>query len=342
MPLVKRMLLRPLELPGVAELLARLTGTRATVFMLHRFDDPEHGIAGHSPEILRSILGYLRRHRYNLIPLAELFRRLRDGEPVERSVAFTIDDGYFDHARMGAPVFAEFDCPATIFAVTGFLDGQIWLWWDQLTWIFTRTARTEVSVRLGDKCEVFRLETPQARRDAAWQMNLFCQDAADADRVACIADLSRAADVELPVAPPPQFAPLTWDEARQLEKRGITFGPHTVTHPVLANTPSERAEAEIVDSWNRLRAEVANPVPVFCYPNGRLRDFGQREMDTVIRTGLLGGVSGHSEPLRPEAFRRPPQICRVPRFGFQDDLLDVLQCVSGVATMKSRFRGPAQ
>jgi hypothetical protein len=129
---LRRLLLAPLRTPGVAEVVAELTGTCATIFMLHRFSDPEHGVAGHSPAVLRSILSHLRKQHYDLISLDELFQRLIEGRTINRAIAFTIDDGYFDHARIGAPVFAEFDCPATIFAVTGFLDGKIWLWWDQI------------------------------------------------------------------------------------------------------------------------------------------------------------------------------------------------------------------
>jgi hypothetical protein len=160
-----------------------------------------------------------------------------------------------------------------------------------------------------------------------------------ADRLACLADLSREADVELPAAPPPEFAPLTWDEARQLEKKGIAFGPHTVTHPVLSSTDAEHSASEIAESWARLRAELQYPVPVFSYPHGRRRDYGEREMAEVQRLGLLGGVSGHFDELRPHLYRQPPAICRVPRLGFQNDLLSVLQCVSGVESVKARLRG---
>jgi peptidoglycan/xylan/chitin deacetylase (PgdA/CDA1 family) len=320
-------------------MLAGLTETAATIFMLHRFAVPELSIEGHSPAAVREILAALRKRRFEPISLHELFRRLKDGEPLRRAVAFTIDDGYFDHARVGAPVFAEFDWPATIFAVSGFLDGITWLWWDKLSYLFTRTRRNALTARLAGDEIPYVLDSMESRRRNAMDLNLRCQDASQVDRLACLADLSREADVELPAAPPPEFAPLTWDEARQLEKRGITFGPHTVTHPVLSSTGAEHAASEIAESWARLRAELQYPVPVFAYPHGRRRDYGEREMAEVHRLGLLGGVSGHFDVFRPHLYRQPPAICRVPRLGFRDDLLSVLQCVSGVEAVKARLRG---
>jgi len=335
----KRVLLAPLAAPGVSRMLAGLTGTSATVFMLHRFAVPELSIEGHSPEAVGAILAELRKRRFNLISLHELFRKLRDGEPLNRAVVFTIDDGYFDHASVGAPVFVEYDCPATICAVSGFLDGKIWLWWDQINYVFAQTRRKELTARLAGHEIPYTLDSPQARRQNSTALSFLCQDASQSDRLACMADLLREADVELPAAPPPEFAPLTWDEARRLEKKGISFGPHTITHPILSRTSAEQSASEIEESWARLRAELQDPVPVFCYPHGRRRDYGDREMAQVHRLGLLGGVSGHFDFFRPQLYREPPNICRVPRFGFQDDTYSVLQCASGLASLKAKLRG---
>jgi peptidoglycan/xylan/chitin deacetylase (PgdA/CDA1 family) len=307
--------------------------------MLHRFSVPDFEIDGHPPQTLRAILAELRRRRFDLISLQELFRKLRDGEPLHRAVVFTMDDGYFDQGRVGAPVFSEFDCPATIFPVSGFLDGKIWLWWDQVSYIFAQTRRTALTARLARYEIRYRLDSVLDRRRNATDLSLRCQDALETDRQACVADFGREADVELPAAPPPMFAPLTWDEARQLEKRGITFGPHSVTHPVLSSTTIDHVASEIAESWGRLRAELQEPVPVFSYPHGRRRDYGDREIAVVASLGLWGGVSAHFDGFRPREYRYPPAIYSVPRFGLQDNLLDVLQCVSGLEAVKMRLRG---
>jgi peptidoglycan/xylan/chitin deacetylase (PgdA/CDA1 family) len=306
--------------------------------MLHRFSSPEDGVNGHDPTTLRRILSHLRKQGYDLISVQEMFRRLREGEPITRAIAFTIDDGYFDHASVGGRIFAEFDCPVTVFLVSGFLDGKYWLWWDQIQYICETTTRTQLRVSVGDEEKLFRLDSVPARLAAARGINSWCQDASQSDRLACIARMSQEADTELPAIPPRQFAPMSWDEARRLEKLAVTFGPHTVTHPILSSTSTDQAEIEIGSSWKRLCDELAVPVPVFCYPGGRQRDFGLREMKSIERLGLWGAVAGYPGRLRPEEFHHAPEIYRVPRFPFSDDLLDVLQCVSGVEGLKARLR----
>jgi peptidoglycan/xylan/chitin deacetylase (PgdA/CDA1 family) len=329
----------PLRVPGVAEVLAGASDTHASIFMLHRFSSPDDGVQGHDPATVRAILSYLRKKRYDLISLHELFRRLRENEPLRRAVAFTIDDGYFDHGSVAGPIFAALDCPVTIFAVTGFLDGKNWLWWDRIQYVCERTPCKTIKARMGSEERIYNLDSVQSRLAAASDINGWCQDALHPEREACIGNLSLDADVEIPPTPPRQFAPLSWDEARELEKQGVTFGPHTVTHPVLSSTSDEHARSEISSSWKRLCEELAYPVPVFCYPHGRQRDFGAREMESVQSAGLWGAVRGYPGKFRADQLREPPAICCVPRFPFNESLTDVLQCVSGLENVKARMRG---
>jgi len=338
--LLKRALLMPLLAPGMLRLLTALTDTQAVIFMLHRFSMPDLGVSGHPVGELRKTLAHLRRERCEFTSVQEMFRRLREGLPLKRAVAFTIDDGYRDHALVGAPVFAEFDCPVTTYVVTGFLDGKVWMWWDQLSHIFESTKRTELRASLGPDEIEYRLDSMEARRNAARDLSLRCQDATQANRQKCISKVSLEADVEIPETAPPRFAAMTWDEARAAEKSGMTFGPHTVTHPVLSSTSPEQAEFEIAESWRQLNAEIGQPVPVFCYPSGRARDYGPREIQTIRRCGLWGAVVGQPGKVRPKRFRATEDArFQVSRYGYADHLPHVLQCVSGLEDLKSRLRG---
>jgi len=213
----------------------------------------------------------------------------------------------------------------TVFVVTDFLDGRTWLWWDKLAYIFDRTRRSEIRARLGGEFFDFRLDGG-ARRKQWLTLNLRCQEAPEADRQACIQELSVQAGVELPEACPARFAPLSW-------------APHTLTHPTLSTTADERSEREITESWRRLCAEVSRPVPVFCYPAGGPSDFGAREIATIRRMGLLGAVSTRPGNVRLSRLgNRAGGWYSVPRHGYQDGLPDVLQCVSGVEDLKMRIR----
>ena len=83
---------------------------------------------------------------------------------------------------------------------------------------------------------------------------------------------------------------MSWDQLRACERLGMTFGPHTVTHPILSRTTAAQAHHELERSWSRVRAEAKGAVPVFCYPNGGWGDFGAREVEVLRALGLVGAV----------------------------------------------------
>src|SRR5690349_395452 len=148
--MLKTLALQLLRVPGAEALFAPFARGSGVVFMLHRFRAPGYGTFGHDVPTLRRALSHLRRKRYHLLSLEQLLRLAAEGEHVpDRSVAFTIDDGYVDHAEVASPVFAEFDCPVTTFVTTGFLDGQLWFWWDRIEYAFTNTQKSRLSVVLG-------------------------------------------------------------------------------------------------------------------------------------------------------------------------------------------------
>jgi len=293
--------------------------------MAHRFAVPDLGVKGHDPEALRRVLAELRRWRYDLISLEDAFRRMQNGESMKRAVVFTMDDGYFDQGLVAGPIFAEFDCPVTVFAVTGFLDGSLWLWWDQIAYIFENTNRKDLGAAEGGG----------GWFELAWRW----QDLPEVDRLARIRDLSREAEVEIPEKCPARFAALTWDQARSLEKRGMSFGPHTLTHPVLSRTSDEQCEREMTESWRQLGMQVSRPVPVFGYPTGRAGDYGAREAATARRMGLFGAVNAQPGHVESGWLRATEENAYdVPRHPYPDDMADVLQCISGLEGLKSLLR----
>ncbi len=337
---VKRLLLKPLLVPGFPALLKYVQRDCATIFMLHRFRDAERGIAGCDVSHLRRALAYLTGNGYEIVTLLELFERLGGKGPQARgAVAFTIDDGYVEQATVAAPIFSEFDCPVTTFVTTGFLDGKLWFWWDQIEYIFMHAARRSAQVQLGDKVLDYRWEEEEERSRAQADFTARCKVIPQAEKPAAIAQLSEATEVEVPAAPTAPYAPMSWNQVRQCEKTGMTFGPHTVTHPVLSRSTTDVAVREITESWARLRTEVRSPVPVFCYPYGWWEDFGDREVAVLRRLGFLGALTAEPGYANALSFRsKEDDRFKVRRFGFPDELPHMIQYVSGVERFKRLLR----
>jgi len=62
---------------------------------------------------------------------------------------------------------------------------------------------------------------------------------------------------------------LSWTEIREMQRWGIVFGAHTLTHPDLTLLPVEQIEAEVCGSKKIIEDTLGAAVPCFAYPYGR-------------------------------------------------------------------------
>ena len=61
---------------------------------------------------------------------------------------------------------------------------------------------------------------------------------------------------------------LTWEQMREMQDRGITFGSHTLTHPHLPALPESDWRRELTESKRLLEEGLERPVETLAYPYG--------------------------------------------------------------------------
>jgi len=75
---------------------------------------------------------------------------------------------------------------------------------------------------------------------------------------------------------------LNWQEIRDLQNEGVSFGSHTITHPKLAHIPLKKIFKELKKSKEILDRELAAPVISLAYP------FGIYNRTIIYATSLYG------------------------------------------------------
>jgi len=81
---------------------------------------------------------------------------------------------------------------------------------------------------------------------------------------------------------------LTWEQAREMRRGGMSLEAHTCTHPDLARSGPEQVGAEVKNAKAALERELGGPVFFFSYPSGK---YNAAVIAALEASGYLGAVT---------------------------------------------------
>ncbi len=141
------------------------------------------------------------------------------------SIAITIDDGYRDFYETARPVFGAYGLPVTVYAVTDFVDGKLWLWVDQVHYAFQHTTQPALRMELpqGEMLQL-PLGSEGQRRLAARKTCEALKRLPNDVRLVALERLPEMLAVRIPQQPPPGDEPLSWEEVRKLPGQPRQYG----------------------------------------------------------------------------------------------------------------------
>ena len=285
-----------------------------TVVNYHRIDNPHRSDfdsfkpnISATPEDFDRQLDYLARW-FNVVSLKDVVKWLDgQGDLPPYAALITFDDGYLDNYTSAFPLLRKYNLPALIFLTTGHIGTDAPFYWDMAAYCFAHTPHDSLTFPDGH-VESWSNKEQRDRVSRNWieLMKTFPQ----AEKQIYVESLT----IELGISIPPGFFQrlmMNWDQVREMQKDGIEFGAHTVSHPILTRISLEEARGEILGSKSRIEDELGVPALSFAYPNGQASDLNDDVEKLVAESGLraaftlLNGPSSQSELKRnPYAIRR--------------------------------------
>jgi peptidoglycan/xylan/chitin deacetylase (PgdA/CDA1 family) len=243
-----------------------------------------------------SLLQFVRQ-QFRVVSLSDI-----DTGAFSRRCAFTFDDGWRDNYAIALPLLRKYNIPATIFLVAGFIGGEDGFWVERLVAVWRdpalrQRAKSILASRLNGESAAAKASgmaaalpggmTMVARADfAATEAPSLSSPSGSLPENGVAADLEKLID-HLKRMPSSRRAELldgvlpsnahngssmdrlmSWDEVTQMSDAGVTFGAHTMTHPLLPYEDEATAEREIRDARLILEEKLHKPVRAFAYPNG--------------------------------------------------------------------------
>lgn len=251
------------------------------VLMYHRFSRNGETDKISADEFIAH-LEYLSRHA-SVLSLSETVEMLKNGDSLPPNAAvITIDDGYADSFDIAFPLLRKFRMPATVYAVTDFLDGKCWLWTDLMRYVLSEMTFEDVRIEfaVNDRIEA-KLNGKQSRLETASRINARLKKMSNEFKDSKITEIARDLKVEIPATPTDEFAPISWEQAREMDAGKVQIESHTVTHPILTNINQTELNDELRESKKRLEAKLNKNIKHFCYPNGNLNEAVRKSVENA-------------------------------------------------------------
>jgi len=243
----------------------------ARVLMYHRVLSEPGGICGGM--VTREAFDRQMRiisEKCSPVSMHELVEGIKSGKLRKGSVVVTLDDGYRDNYLNAYPILKRYGIPATIFLTSGMIGTGDMLWFDRVSAALSLTK--EKALLFGGKG--FDISGEQSREVAAQSIISMLKSMDHGSRLKGVKSLMK--DLKVTEDMLPRDLMLEWDHVREMAESGlITFGAHTLTHPILTQLPMEDVKKEIFGSKDAIEKKIGKGVDFFSYPNGDRGDFNE-------------------------------------------------------------------
>lgn len=257
-------------------------GRNLQILIYHRVNDEgDQFFPGIPTGVFARQMEYLASD-WNVLSLEEALERVKQKDVPDNAIAITFDDGYRDNFLQAFPILKKLSLPVAIFLATGVIGTGRMLWHDRVFSAF-RETRIPFLTGIPNESDQHDLQTIESKLAAQGKVLRFIWGLGEDDRTRWIDWL--ITKLQVPGHQDASKTMLTWDEIRLMHRQGVSFGAHTVTHPILSKLSSHRAVEELQQSKATIERELQAPVRTFAYPIGRREDYNEDTKRFVREAG---------------------------------------------------------
>jgi len=266
--------------------IGRATGPKFAIVCHHRIGSggvPYY--SSFSPEAFEKQIRFLRSN-YRIVSMDELCRGL-DEKDSRQAVAITFDDGYRDVYIHAFPILRRYNVPAMVYLTAGAAETGEISWYDRVFAIAMNSRRYALEIDI-DGPRRFVLASPESRMLAATEIVKALRGCSNRERIAaCVALESQGSVPAVEV----RDRMLTWQQIHEMRKAGISFGAHTMNHPVVKRLDADEREQELGQSKRLLENRLQQPVEHFAYPFGSVSDVDAETCSLLPSFGYRSAAS---------------------------------------------------
>lgn len=271
------------------------------VLNYHRIGDPDKtpydpGTFSATTQLFDQQVGWLKK-RFPIVTLDEAIAVAEGKQSVRRThVLITFDDGYLDNYQDAFPVLRARKVPGTFFLPTYFIGTGHLPWWDVIAYVVKRSRKRRIQITYPTTA-TFDIDQKGLAFTIAHILLMAVQPESKNSET-FLSKLEEACDSSRPQGEPERCF-LSWDEAREMLRGGMSFGSHTHSHEILATLPAADQYQELLRSQAVLTAELGKAIEVLAYPVGLKHTFTRETIDAARSAGYRAAFSFYGGLNRP-------------------------------------------
>jgi len=307
----------------------RLLGRYAVIFLYHRVCPKEESVLNTNicPEDFEKQVRYLRKY-FHICTLEDLVEDLNDhhlnNKKLGNIAVITFDDGYRDNYIYAYPILKKYNIPATIFLTSDYIGKDNLFWWDKIVYIIYHSKKEDVDL---ENFGSFSLTNNNKKLECIHFLTSEFKNLPFRLRNKYILDLQNKCHVNIPSDIGKKMV-LSWNEIREMNDNGISFGAHTLSHANLISLNLAEAKNEIVQSKAMIEDKLKSEIISFAYPYGS-RFYNNDIMRLVQNAGYLCAVKSSGEIIDQS---KSYNHYSLPRFSVGDNYCSFTIRASGMLT----------
>ncbi len=204
-------------------------------------------------------------------------------------ISFTFDDGWADNFE-AVSLARAYNIPVTIFVCADLVGHTMPFWPEQVMYSLRNTDSPQPYSQIKQFIESLKACNPEDREQ----------------RFSSLAERSRLLLLE---STPDRT--LSWDQIQELDRAGVTFGSHTMTHEILTRLPPAAVRYQVCSSRESLEKKLTKPCVAFSYPNG---NWSAKAREAVGEAGYSRAAIGETR-----TWTRDCDLLAIPRLNVSQD-----------------------
>lgn len=257
-----------LETLGIFSLLQKTQHNRVIVLMYHGITATKDPILHFDhkhvhKEKFEAQLLYLKK-KYALIGLKDFIEWKHGQKNLKNAVLLTFDDGYKNCYTQLFPLLNKYNVPAIIFLPTAYIGKDTVAWYDAMAWYIKNTTKETMIC----DTKILPIRSQEEKIHALIALKQILHRNPE-KRSFLLKQITKQLNIEKKCHEE-DLCFLSWSECKEMQKNGVTFGSHSVTHPDMTAIDKTSAQKEYTLSKRKIETMLKTDCTTFAYPFGKM------------------------------------------------------------------------